>query len=113
MGLDLDGLEPEAEDVWTMLNDMSTNDPGGYDRFVAEQMEAMKEEEEQKATGTKKSDSDSKKRSIRPNAGFCVDLCAVFGGVVHAKNAHQTGSGAASRQPECYCRCLAESHVPA
>lgn len=44
MGIDLEGLEPEAQEIWTKLNDMSMRDPSQYEKFVAEQMEIAKEE---------------------------------------------------------------------
>jgi hypothetical protein len=34
MGVPLDGLEAEAEDMWAMLNDMSSKDFSGYQRFI-------------------------------------------------------------------------------
>lgn len=60
MGLDLNGLEPEAEDIWKMLDDMSTRDPLQYEAFVSQQFDNAKE-------GTEKSSkADDDKRSFRP-----------------------------------------------
>jgi hypothetical protein len=70
MGLSLDGLEPEAEDMWKMLNDMSNSDPLKYQEFVRQQMEEMKLQEEEEKTGKAKTDDGT--RSLRPAAGFCV-----------------------------------------
>lgn len=60
MGLDLDGLEPEAEDIWKMLDEMSTSDPLRYEEFVGQQLRSTKEDE--KAT-----DAGVEKRSFRPS----------------------------------------------
>ena len=38
MGLDLSGLEPEAEDIWRMLDKLADSDPLQYQQFVAEQL---------------------------------------------------------------------------
>lgn len=43
MGLDLAGLEPEAEEMWKMLDDMSKKDPAGYESFVAQQLKEGKD----------------------------------------------------------------------
>lgn len=59
MGLDLNGLEPEAEDIWKMLDDMSTKDPLQYEAFVSQQFENAKE-------GSEKSNKADDKRSFRP-----------------------------------------------
>ncbi len=59
MGLDLNGLEPEAEDIWKMLDDMSTKDPLQYEAFVSQQFENAKE-------GAEKSSKADDKRSFRP-----------------------------------------------
>lgn len=72
MGLDLNGLEPEAEDVWRKLNDWQQSDPAQYEAFVGQQMESMKEDEALKAAGGGSKDTSSAKRSLRPDAGFCV-----------------------------------------
>lgn len=60
MGLDLNGLEPEAEDIWKMLDDMSTRDPLQYEAFVSQQFESAKE------GGEKGSKPEDEKRSFRP-----------------------------------------------
>jgi hypothetical protein len=62
MGIDLDGLEPEAQAIWAQLEQMSSADPLQYERFVAEQMQLAKEEEE--AAKGKKNEKD---RSFRPD----------------------------------------------
>lgn len=59
MGLDLDGLEPEAEDIWKMLDEMSNANPMQYEQFVAEQLRSAKDDDGKKTEG-------SDKRSFRP-----------------------------------------------
>ncbi len=63
MGLDLDGLEPEAEDIWKMLDEMSKSDPMQYEEFVGQQLRSAKEEE-------KTSDPSKEKRSFRPTGSI-------------------------------------------
>lgn len=64
MGLDLSGLEPEAEEMWKMLDDMSRNDPAGYESFVAQQLKEGKEVNPQEPTG----------RSLRPDGTYVRTL---------------------------------------
>ena len=59
MGLNLEGLEPEAEEIWKMLDDMSRRNPVQYDEFVAQQFQNAKE-------GTDGNTEDGK-RSFRPS----------------------------------------------
>lgn len=72
MGLDLSGLEPEAEDIWKMLDDMSTKDPMQYEEFVRQQFESAKD------AGDKKEPAEAEKRSFRP-AGMelSAQLCII------------------------------------
>jgi hypothetical protein len=42
MGIDLSGLEPEACDLWNMLEKMAVSDPIAYQEFVRQQMETAK-----------------------------------------------------------------------
>lgn len=56
MGLNLDGLEPEAEDIWKMLDDLSNKDPIQYQEFVSQQFQNQKET----------NDPSDNKRSFRP-----------------------------------------------
>jgi hypothetical protein len=60
MGLDLDGLEPEAEDIWKMLDEMSNSNPAQYEQFVSQQLQSAKEDV------TKKVDPKEERRSFRP-----------------------------------------------
>lgn len=65
MGLDLSGLEAEAEDMWEMLTKMSVESPLEYEQFVAEQLKRGQ-----------KDDADGKNsqggRMMRPTAGFSI-----------------------------------------
>lgn len=61
MGLDLNGLEPEAEDIWKMLDDMSNKDPMQYEEFVRQQFESAKDVD-------KKDPAETEKRSFRPTS---------------------------------------------
>lgn len=51
LGVDLAGLEPEAKAIWEQLEEMSRKDPLQYERFISEQMQVAKEEEERKKAG--------------------------------------------------------------
>jgi hypothetical protein len=63
MGLDLTGLEAEAEDVWEMLNKMSVENPLEYENFVGQQLQEGKLQEKEGKPSA---------RMIRPKAGFCI-----------------------------------------
>jgi hypothetical protein len=66
LGLDMHGLEPEAQHIWKHLEKLSTENPVEYERFIAEQMALAKEEEEKEKTG------ESKNRSFRPTGKISV-----------------------------------------
>lgn len=68
MGIDLTGLEPEAAEIWTHLEKLSSGDPLEYERFVSQQMQNAKEEDESK-TG-----KNGKDRSFRPDVGYCFKV---------------------------------------
>jgi hypothetical protein len=68
MGLDLDGLEPEAEDIWKMLDEMSNSNPAQYEQFVSQQLQSAKEEDV-----AKKADPKDERRSFRPTGKYEVD----------------------------------------
>ena len=75
MGIDLSGLEPEAQDIWKMLDEMSKNDPLQYQDFVRQQFENARVEEEV----TDKSNKTTKvasQRSFRPSGEFLLIKCA-------------------------------------
>lgn len=65
MGLDLTGLEAEADDIWSMLNNMSEDNPMQYESFVQEQME-------NKARAEKLEPEGESAKYFRPTAGFCI-----------------------------------------
>jgi hypothetical protein len=61
MGIDFQGLEPEAQELWTYLENLSRNNPLEYHKFITQQMQTAKEEEEERkmkkdATKEKKTD---------------------------------------------------------
>eukprot|EP01031_Cornospumella_fuschlensis_P043648 gene43648-53379_t len=70
MGVDLNGLEPEAQAIWSQLERLSTSDPLEYERFIALQMQMAKEEEEE----LKNKKGSSKERSFRPDCGYVFRL---------------------------------------
>ncbi len=57
MGIDLTGLEPEAEDIWKMLENMANTNPSQYQDFVKQQFENSKDDVQNGA---------ATKRSLRP-----------------------------------------------
>lgn len=65
MGLDLSGLEAEADDMWEMLNKMSVEEPAAYENFVDEQMRKQKAQDQE---GT----NSQQGRMFRPKSGFCI-----------------------------------------
>lgn len=69
MGLDLNGLEPEAEDIWKMLDDMSSRDPIQYEEFVRQQFESAKD------VADKKEPAEAEKRSFRPSGTIHFFTC--------------------------------------
>jgi hypothetical protein len=87
MGIDMNGIEAEAEDMWRMLTDMQEKSPLEYQSFVKQQFddakEAEAEEKEMKemeeklgpkvAAAAKKKKEDArgeKGKFFRPEAGF-------------------------------------------
>ena len=59
LGLDIHGLEPEAQHLWNHLEKLSTESPVEYERFIAEQMSAAKE-------GSDAEKNDKGGRAFRP-----------------------------------------------
>lgn len=80
MGLNLHGLEAEAEDIWEMLNKMSMNNPIEYENFIAEQLKngKLNENKDPTTTSTDPTDSKNNGRVIRPKSGFCI-VCQTTG----------------------------------
>ena len=68
MGLDLTGLEPEAEEIWRRLDRLASNSPEEYQRFVASQISAAESDPAEKG-----------RPSFRPLAGFSVKTCTTGG----------------------------------
>ena len=65
MGLNLNEMKPEAQDIWRMLNEMHSRSPAEYDSFVQQTFEEHKEEN--------LSGNDTKEQKvIRPTAGLSV-----------------------------------------
>jgi hypothetical protein len=101
MGLNLTGLEAEAEDIWEMLTKMSMNNPLEYESFVAEQLKNGKLNENTQADASTPSsdaaatsvDSTSPpSRMIRPKVGFCV-VCMTTGNDGIKVRVNQTNNG--------------------
>lgn len=65
MGLDLTGLEAEADDIWSMLNNMSEDNPLQYENFVQQQLNNKPEDGDTAPEG-------EGAKYFRPTAGFCV-----------------------------------------
>ena len=84
MGVPLDGLEAEAEDMWAMLNDMSSKDFSGYQRFIEQQFKEQKEAEEGGGEGRGP-------KLIRPTAGFSVETRTLSGDGLKVRVADAAG----------------------
>lgn len=83
MGVDLSGMEAEAEDMWAMLNKMSDESPAQYEQFIKQQMEDAKE------GGDKEDDT---VQSFRPNIGLCVQVTTTGGDGIKIRDMQsQTG----------------------
>jgi hypothetical protein len=90
LGVDLNGFEFEAEELWRKLDDMAVNKPVEYQAFVDQQYAAQMAEEAMKAEGSlpaghgaghsknvsssskKPSPADEAARYFRPDVGFCI-----------------------------------------
>ena len=66
MGIDLTGLEAEADDIWSMLNNMSEDNPLQYESFVQDQLATKGQPPEDKSNETEGA------KYFRPSSGFCV-----------------------------------------
>jgi hypothetical protein len=66
MGLDLSGLEPEAEEIWQKLNSMAETNEKEYVEFVAQSIQ------EGKDSGAAGGDTASRKRTFRPDSSFSM-----------------------------------------
>jgi hypothetical protein len=96
MGLNLHGLEAEAEDIWEMLTKMSMNNPLEYEQFVAEQIKNGKLNENPQNEATTPSPgadpTSTPSRMIRPKVGFCI-VCLTTGNDGIKVRVNQTNSG--------------------
>lgn len=81
MGLDLKDLEPEAQDIWRMLNDMQSNDPLQYESFIRSTIDENKDLLNNKengnftsmnSNGSQSADDPSAQPMIRPTASFAI-----------------------------------------
>jgi hypothetical protein len=76
MGVDITGMEAEAEDMWEMLNKMSSDSPAQYDQFIKQQFEEASKEG---GDSTKEDDDDNRVQQFRPNAGICLQAQTIGG----------------------------------
>ena len=70
MGIAMDGFEAEAEDIWSMLNDMSEKNMDEYQTFIQQQ---FKDQEKADDTG------EDKAKFFRPQPEFCVTTTSLSG----------------------------------
>lgn len=82
MGISFDGLEPEAEDIWKMLNEMSESNPVQYEEFVRSSIDESKREAERK--------TEQNKRTFRPVIGFTVRTSTLHGDGVKVREIKTT-----------------------
>ncbi len=78
MGLNLQGLELEAGEIWKKLNEMSEKDPAEYQRFVQEQSEGMKEMMSTEGKGKDASEKEEG-RMFRPIARLSLQTNTIGG----------------------------------
>lgn len=85
MGVNLDGFELEAEEIWKKLDDMAANKPVEYQAFLDQQYTIQLEEEAKKSVpdGTqpevkggsdRSATSESADRYFRPENGFAIKV---------------------------------------
>ena len=84
-GVNLEGFEAEAEEIWKKLDNMASNDPLQYQSFIEEQYKANKEQE---------GDPESSKPSysFRPKAGFSIETRTVGGDGVKVRDLSSEGT---------------------
>ena len=88
MGIDMKGLEAEAEDIWSMLNDMSEKNFDEYQSFIQQQFKEQKEAETAASEGKEKDDT----KFIRPIAGFAVETTTLSGDGVKVRQTDASGA---------------------
>lgn len=93
LGIDISGMEAEAQDIWKMLENMSENDPLGYAHFMQEHLDREKMEAEEKDRAA--TANDPKGKFFRPIIGFCVEMqtCGGNDGMKIREINHKTQSG--------------------
>ena len=89
MGIDMSGLEAEAEDIWGMLNDMSEKNFDEYQSFIQQQFKDRKEAEEEATQGSGPKDDT---KYIRPKVGFCVETRTLSGDGIKVRVADESGA---------------------
>ena len=78
MGIDMSEMGGQAENMWSMLNDMHANDPEEYDEFIQKTMEDEKKENEEK---------DKMGKTFKPNADFVVKVQMMKSNGINIKTA--------------------------
>ena len=76
-GINIDGFEAEAEDIWSSLNNMSEKDPDEYRKFIQSQYEESKSELHTSYSSSGQLNQPAKQKSdedrfFRPVAGFSI-----------------------------------------
>lgn len=78
-GMNVDGFEAEAEDIWKGLDEMSANDPDEYRKFIQNQYQESKNDTASSKTAPNQSqsratekESAGEDRFFRPNVGFSI-----------------------------------------
>ena len=78
-GMNVDGFEAEAEDIWTGLDKMSANDPDEYRKFIQNQYQESKNDTTSSKTPSNwtrsqapEEESVAEDRFFRPKVGFSI-----------------------------------------
>lgn len=90
MGVDLKGLEAEAEDLWAMLDEMAEKSLDDYHAFIRQQVADQKLAEEGAVSGKAKDDG----RYLRPNSGFSVQTTTLSGDGLKIRETDDSGAPA-------------------
>lgn len=81
MGIAMDGFEAEAEDIWSMLNDMSEKNMEEYQTFIQQQ---FKDQESADS-------AEDKAKFFRPQAEFCVTTTSLSGDGIKVRLTDSSG----------------------
>ena len=68
LGLNLDGFELEAQDLWNKLENLASDNPLQYQQFIS-----------QTIIDNKSNTSTPEKKSFRPHVGFCIKTICLEG----------------------------------